>query len=166
MLLVLSHLFETWFFRDDIHSRRRLSIITTVLKAVAKIDLAFKNLEPDLFISTRPQRGCSALACENILLVSLPVILAEVSSFQCADARDMIYGVLFFVEWPTNYKLIPNYEKGVVEIATEVLNVYKDDNTDPGFVYSIVRSLALKLSPTESTQVRIEARKIYNGQAA
>jgi hypothetical protein len=101
----------------------------------------------------KPQRGCLTLAVKEETMFSAKTIVEVIASFQCADPRDKVYGILSLVYWPDYFVPVPDYNRDVFELASEVLAVTYEGEMDKRTLASWVGRLAevFELSPTHKT---------------
>jgi hypothetical protein len=120
----LSQLLDPWFNDPVFHHHSLMAAVRLVSRAVGvlggpRVDKTMCRA----FYDTEPQRGCLALACARRKPRKLPDVIDAVNSFECADIRDKVYGVLSLVDWSSVPVPIPDYEKDVFEFAVEVFDI-------------------------------------------
>ncbi|KAH7067242.1 heterokaryon incompatibility protein-domain-containing protein [Paraphoma chrysanthemicola] len=90
-----------------------------------------------------PRLSCLAFATSARRPLRLAEVLDLVQHFECADARDRLYGVLSLADWNDSVSPVPDYEKDSFEVAADALGVF----------------LAVKeCAPTQGTPVQWAAR--------
>lgn len=90
--------------------------------------LYYKHLHS--FQETTVRQGCLNLACtkgHNPLF--LQDVLKFLSTFECGNILDKVYGILSLVDWPSDVKLTPDYDKNALELAAEILVILQKSDT-------------------------------------
>tara|TARA_R110002003_G_scaffold502_6_gene20089 strand:+ start:3620 stop:5680 length:2061 start_codon:yes stop_codon:yes gene_type:complete len=81
---------------------------------------ACKGMDEDVR-SIKPRLGCLALATGAWGPLRLAEVLDAMQHFECADARDRLYGILSLIDWSGSSVPVPDYDKDCFEVAVEVL---------------------------------------------
>jgi len=122
-MLTLSQLVDPHLhYRRSRYSTFKSKCALQIFKILATLSQNHMDRVVGDFFATEHSRGCLALASGTQRLYSLEAVLMYIDNFQSADARDKIYGVLSLVDWPVNSRPVPDYEKHVLELATEVVS--------------------------------------------
>ncbi|KAH3912982.1 hypothetical protein HBI56_089210 [Parastagonospora nodorum] len=83
------------------------------------------TLEP--WWEINPRRGCLVLATRGLegRLHDLYNVMDHINEFECADARDKLYGILNLVHWSSGFTPTPDYQKSTFNVAVDALGSLK-----------------------------------------
>jgi hypothetical protein len=127
-LLAVSLLVDFWINQRDYMlnwSFMTKGIVSFVARQ-PKIFRRQKSCDPlfEEFSMLKPRRGCLALTSGIRRPRRLSEVLDEMEHFQCADARDKLYGIISLVGWVRGGRPDPDYAKDRFEVCVMVLELY------------------------------------------
>ncbi|CAO2655102.1 Nn.00g101660.m01.CDS01 [Neocucurbitaria sp. VM-36] len=121
----LGMLVGVWI-HENRHESKSSRFFIRPLAKVSKVAITKsmrKQFLPATLEDITPQLECLAFSLRKRGSLTLGHVLSIIGDFQCADARDKLYGILSLVDWQGGPVPLPNYSKNNFEVASEVLGV-------------------------------------------
>jgi hypothetical protein len=124
---------------DHIHigyERERYDIVKVkYMKAVRSISRSCdsivcrkdNNAILEAYGKIKPRRGCLVLAARGLghRRPDFYHVMNHINEFECADARDKLYGILNLVDWSSGSTPTPDYQKSTYDVAVDALSSIK-----------------------------------------